>query len=344
MVTSRVENESYLHLDNDFFNEELNKVICSILPQFDKMAKAYLTFNLVFLLLAFVEAVTFIVFFATLAQSSLLAFSLAVIFLTIFSYFILRMYLQAKRPEQFINFRDRYLRGCKNLINYREGIPEHHIALAHACNKLATKLEGREYLYYHPPQILDAVAPSVEKFSCWWFWEDLLQMRELLLNGSIEEHLKLVKCEPTSLDIHAALANAYVILSSLYLDPAKRGRESDDRWVPEDRYTAEMEKKFRETAERAIEEFEILNDYAPNDPWVHMQLAYSYHDLQMPKEEIREYEHIRRLRPDDKEVLFKLGCLYFQQGFNAEGLKIYEELKRSHYAKAEALIAHYGNE
>ena len=96
-------------------------------------------------------------------------------------------------------------------------------------------------------------------------------------------------------------------------------------------------------AERAIEEFKILNDYAPEDPWIHAQLAYSYHDLQMPQEEIREYETVLRLKPDDMDTLFRLGVLYFQQGMNAKGLQAYEELKRFHYKKAEALIGYYGS-
>ncbi len=111
---------------------------------------------------------------------------------------------------------------------------------------------------------------------------------------------------------------------------------------PPKKYSKSFKQKFRLTAEKAIEEFKILSDYAPHDPWVHAQLAYSYRDLQMPKEEIKEYEAILQLCPDDKETLFKLGKLYFEQGQNAKGLKIYETLKFSHYKKAESLIHFYG--
>jgi tetratricopeptide (TPR) repeat protein len=127
------------------------------------------------------------------------------------------------------------------------------------------------------------------------------------------------------------------------VDPRKFHDFDEERYVPEERHSPEMEAKFRVTAERAIEEFKILNDYAPDDPWVHVQLAYSYHDLQMPQEEIREYEIVLALRPNDKETLFKLGMLYFQQGMNAKGLRIYEALKETHYKKAESLIKFYGS-
>lgn len=342
MATSRVEGEGYFHVDNDVYNEALNKTVLSILPRFDRLVKSYQLFNLTFILLALTEMTALVIFFTFFIQSSLITFGIASIFLTFFSYFILKIYLQAKKPEHFEDFKERYARGCKNILNYREGIPEHHIALANAYTKLAKELNGREYSYFKPPFWLQTIAPSLEKLSCWCFWNDIHQMQEHLLQSSIEEHIKLVQIEPTSLDIHASLANAYVILSSLYINPREGDRHESDRWIPIEKFSQEFQTKFRQTAEKAIEEFKILNEYAPNDPWVHTQLAYSYHDLHMPQEEIAEYETILKLRPDDKETLFKLGCMYFHQGRNADGLQIYEKLKLSNFRKAEQLMTHYG--
>ena len=103
-----------------------------------------------------------------------------------------------------------------------------------------------------------------------------------------------------------------------------------------------MEQKFTTCTKRAIEEFKRLNDYHPNDPWVYTQLAYSYHDLQMPHDEIKAYETILDLSPEDTEALYKLGILYFEQGFNAKGLKVYEQMKSHNAQKAESLIRYYG--
>lgn len=342
MATSRIEGEGYFQIDNDVYNEELNKTVLSILPPFDRLVKSYQIFNLIFILLAITEVAALIIFFTFFIESFLIAFGLATIFLTFFSYFTLKIYMQAKKPEQFEDFKERYARGCKNIINYREGIPEHHIALANAFSKLAKELQAREYSYFSPPFWIQSIAPSLEKLSCWCFWKDIHEMQEQLLQSAIDEHIKLVQIEPTSLDIHASLANAYVILSSLYINPKESEQHESDRWVPSLKFSQEFKDKFRQTAEKAIEEFKILNDYAPNDPWIHTQLAYSYHDLQMPKEEIAEYETILKLRPDDKETLFKLGCMYFQQGRNADGLQIYEKLKLCNFRKAEQLIAFYG--
>jgi tetratricopeptide (TPR) repeat protein len=214
--------------------------------------------------------------------------------------------------------------------------------LAKAAHKFAIHLHEKEYFYYTPPLFLKSLEPTTEKFSCFCHWKDLYLFKELLLLRAVEEHIKVVKCEPTNLEVHAALANAYVMLSSLYADPRKYDGFDEERWIPQERYSENMKEKFRITAERAIEEFKILNDYAPDDPWVHIQLAYSYHDLLMPEQEIKEYEIVLKLRPDDKETLFKLGMLYFQQGKNAQGLRIYEMLKQTNYKKAENLIKFYG--
>lgn len=320
---------------------KFSKLWIPFLQKFDRLITSYTFFNLFFLLLAGVEIACFVSFFTWLSNPSVLAFTLAIVFLTVFSYAVIRLYFQTKKPEQLAALCDFYETQCKEIIHYQEKIPECHLLLANALQKFVGELHEREYGYYAPPSLLRHFAPSLEKFSAFSHWKDVHQMKEMLLTRAVLEHLKVVKCEPTNLQAHAALANAYVTLSSLYADPRKYEGYDEERWIPPERLSKEMQNKFCLIAKRAIEEFKILNDYAPDDPWVHIQLAYSYHDLQMPEEEIREYETILRLRPDDKETCFKLGMLYFQQGANANGLKIYEKLKETHFKKAENLITFY---
>lgn len=339
MSSSRVEGEDFFRLDTFFYHNQVNKVIGHLLPQFVKAVRSYVVFNLLFLILLIAEVGTLLFAFTFLEQSSLLAFSFAIIFLTIFCYFILRVYLHSRRPAQFEALRNRFVKACKSLIHYEEEIPEHHVALANACCKFATDLEGKESTLYRFPRWFSRLAYAVEEMSRWWHWEDFFRMREQLYMTSVEEHIKLAKCEPTNLEVHAALANAYVMLSALYAPKREGEEEARD---PSEAFLEEMTNKFRLTAERATEEFKILNAFAPDDPWVHVQLAYSYHDLQMPLEEIREYETVLEQVPEDKETLFKLGVLYFQNGFNAKGLQVYEELKMTNLKKAEQLITYYG--
>lgn len=339
---------SYIHTppgthDACASHTQLNKVFDPVLADFDQIVKWHAIFNFFFIALCTVEVVALAFFFVSFAQSLVLALSLSVVFFTFFAYFTLRIYFQTKKPEQFQYIKERYLSVCKGMLKEQEGTAEHHSALSNACCKFANRMHAREYDYYALPSFLSFISPWTEKFSCWWHWQDLHVMKELMLQEAVNEHIKLVKRFPTSLDAHASLANAYVMLSGLYIDPRHLDGYDEERWIPGDKYTERFAEKFRFTAERAIEEFKILSEYAPDDPWVHIQLAYSYHDLQMPLEEIKEYETIKRLLPNDLDNLFKLGVLYFQQGWNARGLRVYEELKKAHYEKAENLIKYYGS-
>ena len=343
MTSSRLEGESFFQLDVVFFNQQINHVIEPLIPQFDRLLRSDILFNFLFLTIGIIELVSFLFFLPFLMQSSLMAIGLALFFLTLFSYYILRVYFRNKRPEQMHYLVNRFITACQVLLNYQQGVPEHHLALANACFKLAKCLEGKETRLYPVPRWLGFLNKPLEQISSWWHWEDVHTIREILLQKSIQEHIELVKCEPTGMEAHTALANAYVMLSGLYVNEEKiEEHPENDHWIPPKFRTPLMEKKFRQTAERAVEEFKIIGDYAPNDPWVHSQLAYSYRDLKMPQQEIKEYEMLLRLIPDDKDTLYKLGVLYFQQGREADGLQIYEKIKRTHIKKAEGLIRHYG--
>ncbi len=342
MLTTETLEQRAASGDRRYYDEGRVQISAAVCSAFDSAIRRYVIFTLAFLVLGAVELAVCLTSFALLVRSSLLAVSLAVMFLTFFSYFILRLYFQSRKEEQFHEILEGAEAQSKELIGYQEGDAEHHLFLANSLVRCASALKDKEYTYYHPPEMLEVLGPMAEQLSCWWHWEDLHKMQELFLQRAIDEQIKLVKCEPTDLEVHAGLANTYVLLSSLYAPP--RPGADDERWIPPERSSAAMKERFRATAQRAIEEFKILNHYAPNDPWIHAQLAYSYHDMHMPEEEIRCYETILRLKPGDVETQLKLGMLYFQQGQNAKGLQVYEGLKRSHHKQAETLLAFYGGE
>lgn len=341
MTTYNLDIDSTFQVNPIFYDEQINRVVDVVVPQFESLIRLYLLFHATFVAVLATEFFLFLLFFNTIAESALIAMSTGAIFLTIFAYFILRLYLLSRKTDQIHAIKNRFLRGCRDLIQYRSGIPEHQIALATACSRLADRLDRKEYSHYQAPSWIGFLNPLMQRFSWWCHWNDYHVFKEQLLQEAVNENIELVKLEPTSLDVHASLANAYVMLSGLYVDPRSFNSSDEDLWVPEDQ-KALMLKKFRDTAKRAIEEFKILNSFAPDDPWVHTQLAYSYHDLQMPKEEIHEYEIIHKLVPHDDDCLYKLGALYFQQGLNAQGLEIYAKLCQCNSSKAQMLISHYG--
>lgn len=328
--------------DKHYYHESVSRLWDDALFKLNRLITSSIFFNVIFLLIGLIEIVFFLSFFSWASGSSFLAFNLSLFFLTLFSYLVIRLYFQTKRPEQLAEVCQNYITSCKEIIRYQETIPEHHIALANALQKFATVLHEKEYSYYSPPPILKSLTSTLERFSAFCHWKDIHQMKEQLLHYAIVEHIKAVKCEPTNLQVHGALANAYVMLSMLYADPRKNEGFDEEKWLAQEKFSESMQQNFLKASQRAIEEFKILNDLAPHDPWVHIQLAYSFHDLQMPDEEIKEYEILLTLNPDDQETLFKLGMLYFQQGKNASGLRVYEQLKPINFKKAESLIKFYG--
>jgi tetratricopeptide (TPR) repeat protein len=323
----------------------IHHLIEPVLYRFDRILQAYMAFNLIFLTIGCAEFTLLLFFFTFLVNSSILAFSLAIAFLTAFSYFILRLYFQTKKPEQFQDLVEEYISSCRQLINEKEGSSEYSGGVALVCTKLADSFYGKEFNFYHPPEFLRAFTSQLKLFSFWCHWNDVFKIKELLLKKVVEESIKRVKGSPTSLEAHASLANAYVLLSQLYLSFLKEHEDEEMKFHALTPAKAlEFKLKFEKVSQQAIEELKILNEFSPNDPWIHLQLAYSYRDLKMKDEEILEYETILKLNPEDHEVRFKLGVLYFQYGKNAKALKLYEQLKRVSPTKSEELIQYYGVE
>lgn len=324
-------------------SQTIEPIIDPVLTQFHQILRSHALFNSSFFVLGVIQLALLALFFIFYLKSGFLAISLAALFFTISSYFILRLYFQAKKREQFAALKEQFIQLCKNILHYKQSVPEHHIAIANACSKLVNQLGSVERTLYPLPEWLAILRPSAEQCSIWLHWQDVHQMKELMLSYAVEEYIRLVKCAPTSLEVHAALANAYVTLSGLYVDP----RQEENTWVNRilfnDLFLEQLRQKFRRTAERAIEEFKILLQFAPHDPWVYAQLAYSYHDLNMPLEEIRQYEAMLKLESENTDTLLKLGILYFQQGLNAQGLGIFGKLKELDRQRADHLISFYGS-
>jgi tetratricopeptide (TPR) repeat protein len=321
-MSTQLENDP--HFDDAFFQQNLPQYYRAILRDFRKTTRSFVTFNLLYLSAFLSEVTLFFFFLPSLVKSAIFAFALGGIFLTCFSYFVLLFYLQAKKPEQLLHLKDRFLQSCRQILSLPPGEAQHHLSLADALSKLATYLEDFECNFYKSARTARIFPRLISRFSSYCYGEDVFKMKLLLLQAAVDEHLKQIRMTPTDLEVHASLANTYVALSKLYKEDLE-------------------EEKHQRIARLAIEEFSILSNYAPNDPWVHEQLAIGYHDLGMPKEEMTEVEILLKLRAQDREILYRLGSLYFKQGMNAKGLQIYEELKKANYKKAEDLITSYGH-
>ncbi len=323
--------------------EDLTDRFCTeALDLFKQVTRQYALFHISFFSIAIIELVCFTLFFSFLTQTTIFAFSLAGLFLTGFTYFVLLFYFQAKKPEQLLDVRSRFLAACKSTLPHPEATTEYHLGISSALQRMLTTLHRQEYTYYSLPASFETLSSLTEKFSVWTHWKDLHQMKELLLLRIIQEKIELIKLKPTDLESHARLADAYVALSRLYMDPRKLYPNEDHPFVSPEYASSEMVAKFQKAAAKAIEEYKILDAYAPNDPWVHAQLASIYRDLELPLEEMREYETLLKASSPDSQILLRLGTLYFAHGQSAQGLRLYEILKNHNDPHAETLIAHYG--
>lgn len=324
------------------FEEHIHRLCHDTLASFRAACRFYALFQVIYLTIAILELFCFASFFPFFTQSTLLAFSLAALFLTCFSYFVLLFYFQAKKPQQLLKLRNEYIDTVRQLLPFRRGDPELHLSIAHAIYRLLSHFDDDMHLnYYRFPLIGNLFHPIIEKFSRLAHWKDELTFKEILLFVCINEHVELVKEEPTDLEAHASLAHAYLVLSYIYTDPRILHPEKNIQWVASDYAGQEMRQKFKRAKQRAIEEYKVLDHFSPNDPWIYSKLASIYRDLEMPKEEIAAYEAILETSPHQKDIILRLGILYFQEGSHARGLQLYEALKKSHRTEAEELLTHY---
>lgn len=340
MATSRIEEEGAFAFQDDMFAEQQYRLFWGLHRRLQKILRRYCTFHCLFFLLFLGEVTALAISYAFLLQAALFALGLSALFITVFSYLLLKVYFGSKKWELFEEALQDYIQGIKKIIRFRKGIGDHHYALAVSLSRLASLLFGREKSIVCLP-FGRGRSEKFQNLSRKLFHRDYLQVRELAMRAAIEELVCLIRDEPTNLELHACLANYYVGLAGLfveYIQGEELSRQEKVRMLPQD-----LKDKYHEAARSAVEELKILEDFAPHDPWVHTQLALSFHDLQMPEEELKEYEIIQKLKPDDTDTLMNLGRLYFELGQIAAGLKMYQQLKKMNYAKAKELIEHYGS-
>lgn len=184
----------------------------------------------------------------------------------------------------------------------------------------------------------------LHRLTRFFFWKDFHLLEEICLLGSIDLLTRQVRGTPCDVELHARLANTFILLQNHFLEPikAKGLMKPPSLFLTKSQREALREKATR-ASRLAVEELEIMSVYAPDEVWVHEQLAISYRELSMRDKEIQEWERLLALNPDDPQVLLRLGALYFQTDLNGKGLKMYEALKEIEPHLGQELIACYGS-
>lgn len=315
-------------IDETRFQEELPAIYRSTLKGLKEILQSYIFFHGSFLFLLLLEIS---VLLYAIHDPPAIAAALGALLVTGFSYLILHLYFQTKKTEKLQKLNQRLLYACKK-AQYPLFEKEHHLSTAATFIRLSSYLQDFEKNFYKTPSWLYRLQPLCNSFSTHCHRRDVFQFKQILLESAVEEYVKQIQSFPTDLAVHVSLASAYIEQAGLLRSALPYvSKKTQGEW----------EAKANLLSHLAIEEFQILNEYAPNDPWVHEQLIEGYRILRRPEEELKEMEILVRLKSEDLHALFRLGELYFRQGMKAKGLKIYEQLKNSGYDRTKDLLASY---
>lgn len=326
MFTTDISSQEKVRLfDSSLPHEKAKELVAAVARKFYAITSTTQTFHFSFFALAFGELVAFLVL-SYLSKSLLIAISLAALCLSAFTYFLMRFYLEAKKPQQMAEILTSYVHACREI----GGEKTTSLTLAQMLHHLGDTLDI-------PRNLISSsfLETFFQKLRIWMHWKEVHEMKELLLQETISYYIEMVKREPLDLQLHASLAQVYLSLAKLY-------RASEEwEWTPAEFGLQLMQEKYEENMERTIQEFKILDFLAPNDAWVHAQLADVYKELNMVEQEIEEYEILMEISPNDHELLFRLGVLYFQKRETAKALLLYQKLKDANSPRAGELINHY---
>jgi tetratricopeptide (TPR) repeat protein len=268
---------------------------------------------------------------------AVVAISLASIMLLVFLFYVTRLYLKESLLRCALEVKDKIEEKAQKESWEAADRAELFSRLALSTHFLPVNL-------LHIPFMPKFCETFLNRLLTFIAWSPVHMLGEVFFLAASDEHIQQIKKDPTNLPLHAALANCYVMLSHHYSEPIKAKPLLPWPGIflpPAKRETHEF--KAEMSSKNALEELTILQAFAPDELWVHDQLAISYKELKMPEKEIEEYEAILRLCPDDHQATLRLGILYFSQGKNAKGLEMYEKLKQVQPLLAEELIEHYGS-
>jgi tetratricopeptide (TPR) repeat protein len=313
------------------------------LKEFQLLTRRYAFFHAAFLAAFVVELLILLIFTQFLSKTLLFSIVVALAFLTVFTYLVLRFYFQTKKPEQFVALRNKFLTAALNSPwepMQKESASRWSVEKLHPIYELLQKLHGQESQYYSLPSFLKTLSPLVEKFSVWCHWEDVQWMKETLHLHALRKLFDWVKVFPTDLELHRTLAASYIALYQIYQMPEDTA-SAFYSFIKRQYELPETKDRFEKAARSAVEELKVVLTYASSDAWALSQIAKVYHDLGLRQEERITYEALLSLKPQDSEIHYRLGKLYFELGHMAQGLHLYQELQGRKDPKAGELMQHY---
>lgn len=302
---------------------------------FKKITEEHARFHAVSFSLFGLEVFLFILLYGYLQKTLWITFLFGAILFTAISYFVIKFYLDSKKPDSLLTLKDHYLDLCKKELICSENSKEFHLRLSSDLYDFAEALCGYQYQIHRPPT--KSLIPFFRHFSCFFHWKEVFFIREQLIQLAIDEHIQIVQLFPNDLETHASLAESFIDMSKLYAELLK----AHEPWIKKNIEELDIENKFLISSDLALEELNIVESLQEKTPWSLAQKASIYHELKRPLDEIQCYETILNINPQDEAVIYRLGVLYFAQGMVTKGLNCYHKLKECGDDRASTLIQLY---
>lgn len=302
---------------------------------FKKITEEHARFHAISLSLIALEVFLFTLLYGYLQRTLWITFLFGAILFTAISYFIIKFYLDSKKPDSLLALKDHYLDLCKKEMVFSENSKEFHLRLAANLFGFASILSGYEYQIYRA--WTKSLIPFCRHFSCFFHWKEVFFLREQLMQLAIDEHIQIVQIYPHDLETHASLAESFVLISKLYSELLK----AHEPWIKKNLADLDIENKFHISSDLALEELSIVESLQDKTQWSLALKASVYHELKRPLDEIACYEMLLSINPQDEAAIYRLGVLYFAQGMVTKGLNCYQKLKDSGDDRASTLIQLY---
>ena len=186
-MTTTSTRDSCIVFNTTDFQEKIRTLSYPFVKQFFRINRNYIFFHTFFIFALSLQTLNFGLFFSTLLQSTAMAFSLAALFLTLFTYFVLLFYLQGRKPEKLAQLRDEYIEGARTCIPFDPGSLEYHCciteAIVHMISQLRIASASSRWILAS-----ETLTYLTEKFRIWTRWKDLLKIKEMLLLATINPY------------------------------------------------------------------------------------------------------------------------------------------------------------
>lgn len=289
-----------------------------------------------FFLLLFSSSLILVI---TSQASIMIASSIALLLLTIFSWLCFRSYEKTKLKSKLKQEIHLFLQETNKLLPLEIDIVSKQSALMQSLEFLQNKIFDKNLflLKIHPFTFDNKFIRSIA-FSLHFC--HLKQYIFALIDKINHHNSILIEQMPTSCIAHKNFAKALLHMYN-QLNAKKQIDYTNLMNVHRLFNEKNIQRKKERLIKAAISELELANSFSANDQWTLKTLAHCFKILDKKEDEIKIMQNLYELYPTEKNILYQLATLYFETAKIDKALTIYEALKQINPKYAKALLRHY---